>query len=215
VVTSVNGISPTNGNVTISTSAGLADPGSNGFVVRTALNTTAARTLVQGTGINITNTTGGGNPTISINNSVVVTSVNGISPTNGNVNVTATIADGSITAAKLSGGQSGSAPAYVARAWCNFDANAGSPVLRSTGNITSIGYVSAGTFIMNFSTAMPSTYYAVAGTSGRDPGDGQNTYVGVDARTSYPTPTSFYLITEAGGGGAPRNRKYNSVVGFG
>jgi len=37
---------------------GLGDPGSNGIVVRTALNTTVARTLIAGSNITITNPTG-------------------------------------------------------------------------------------------------------------------------------------------------------------
>jgi hypothetical protein len=45
---------------------GLVDPGSNGVLVRTALNTTVARTLTAGANITITNGTGvSGNPTIA------------------------------------------------------------------------------------------------------------------------------------------------------
>jgi len=44
----------------------MPDPGGNGFMVRTALNTDVARSLVAGTGISITNADGtGGNPTIT------------------------------------------------------------------------------------------------------------------------------------------------------
>lgn len=61
------------GSITIASSGGgggggLGDPGSNGIVVRTALNTTAARTLTAGSSkLSITNADGtGGNPTIDV-----------------------------------------------------------------------------------------------------------------------------------------------------
>ena len=49
----------------------MADPGANGIVVRSAVNTTIARNLAAGSGnISITNPSGvGGNPTVDVNTS--------------------------------------------------------------------------------------------------------------------------------------------------
>jgi hypothetical protein len=55
-------------------SGGLADPGSNGIVARTATGTTSARVLTAGPGITVINGDGGsGNPTISLNTAVGLT----------------------------------------------------------------------------------------------------------------------------------------------
>jgi len=64
-------------DVTISASgggsSGLADPGANGIVARTAAGTTAAVTLTAGSGITIANGTGSGNPLIGLDTTVAVT----------------------------------------------------------------------------------------------------------------------------------------------
>jgi len=59
---------------TLPVTAALADPGSNGIVVRTALNTTTARTLAEGTAITITDPDGvAGDPTINFDETANLT----------------------------------------------------------------------------------------------------------------------------------------------
>jgi len=59
---------------TLPVTAALADPGSNGIVVRTALNTTVARTLAEGTAITITDPDGvAGDPTINFDETANLT----------------------------------------------------------------------------------------------------------------------------------------------
>lgn len=74
---------------------------------------------------------------------------------------TADIADAAITAAKMSGAQSGSAPIYGARAWVNFNGT-GTVAINASGNVTSITDNGVGDYTVNFTTAMPDANYSVA-----------------------------------------------------
>ena len=80
--------------------------------------------------------------------------------------VTADIANAAITAAKLDGAQSGSAPIYAARAWVNFNGT-GTVAIRASGNVSSITDNGTGDYTVNFTTAMPdANYNAVFGVRG-------------------------------------------------
>ena len=81
--------------------------------------------------------------------------------------ITADIADAAITAAKLDGAQSGSAPIYGARAWVNFN-GLGTPAIRASGNVSSITDNGVGDYTVNFTTAMPDANYCAIGICGRD-----------------------------------------------
>lgn len=70
--------------------------------------------------------------------------------------------DASITAAELSGAQSGSAPIYAARAWVNFNGT-GTVAIRASGNVSSITDNGTGDYTVNFTTAMVDANYGVSG----------------------------------------------------
>jgi len=74
--------------------------------------------------------------------------------------ITADIADAAITAAKLDGAQSGSAPIYGARAWVNFNGT-GTVAIRASGNVSSITDNGTGDYTVNFTTAMSDANYSV------------------------------------------------------
>ena len=73
----------------------------------------------------------------------------------------------SVTAAKLSGGQSGGAPVFGVRAWCVFNgALTGTNAPQAGGNVASVTRAGAGTWRVNFVTPMPNADYAVAASWG-------------------------------------------------
>jgi len=76
--------------------------------------------------------------------------------------VTADIANAAITAAKLDGAQSGSAPIYAARAWVNFNGT-GTVAIRASGNVTSITDNGTGDYTVNFTNALADANYSYAG----------------------------------------------------
>jgi len=85
---------------------------------------------------------------------------------------------------------SGTAPLYMARAWVNFNGQ-GTPAIRASGNVTSITDSGAGSYTVNFTTAMPDGNYAVllgqpSGTTGSLDGRQQGLAV-PQVAGSYPT----------------------------
>ena len=72
-----------------------------------------------------------------------------------------TPADGSITPAKLSGGQTGSAPAYAVRSWVCFNGT-GTIAIRASGNVSSLTDNGTGLYEINMTQAMSDSDYAVS-----------------------------------------------------
>jgi hypothetical protein len=82
----------------------------------------------------------------------------------GNVTGTASaIANGAVSAAKLDGGQTGSAPIYGCRAWVNFDGMTGA--IRGQGNVSAVTRNAVGNYTVSFATTMTDTNYAVIATA--------------------------------------------------
>ena len=68
--------------------------------------------------------------------------------------------DASITPAKMSGAQSGSAPAYAIRGWVNFNGT-GTIAIRKSGNVSSITDGGTGIYTVNWDIPMASAEYSV------------------------------------------------------
>jgi hypothetical protein len=103
---------------------------------------------------------------LQVNGIVTATAFSG--PLTGNVtgNVTgsaSTVSNSAITAAKLDGNQSGSAPIYGARAWVNFSGvgTVGSNMtIRASGNVSSVNKLGTGRYRVTFATPMDDANYA-------------------------------------------------------
>lgn len=102
---------------------------------------------------------------------------------------TAKILDANVTPAKLSGGQSGDAPAYACRAWVNFNGG-GTVTIRASGNVSSITDNGVGDYTVNFTTALPNANYAAVITPAKRTGvPAQGGFVGY--QTTNPTTTAL------------------------
>jgi hypothetical protein len=136
---------------------------------------------------------------ITINGSGTVTGISAGGLPDGIV-TTAEVADANITAAKLNGAQTGTAPIYGCRAWVNFDGtrneadtgastNGANVKIRASGNVTSVLKNAVGIYTVTFVTAMPDANYAYVGFA-RGNGIAQN--ILVDYHTA-PTTAALPL----------------------
>jgi hypothetical protein len=112
------------------------------------------------------------------------------------------IADANITAAKLDGAQSGSAPIYGARAWVNFDGT-GTVAIRASGNVSSITDNGLGLFTVNFANAMPDVNYSVTGAGMRNINSGgPNQCINLRRSTTYSDGFQLGSVSLSVGNGA-------------
>jgi hypothetical protein len=114
------------------------------------------------------------------------------------------LTDAGVTAAKLSGAQSGSAPIFGARAWVNFNGT-GTVAIRQDGNVTSITDNAVGDYTVNFTTALPDANYCIAGTMGDYLTNNTARSVSVSSATA-PTTSAVRIINISFGGAEDQSR---------
>lgn len=91
-------------------------------------------------------------------------------------------------------------PAYVCRAWVNFNGT-GTVAIRASGNVSSITDNGVGDYTVNFTTAMPDANYCAALSCRRSSASDGNLTILLD-RTNNPTTTAFRLrVSNASAGG--------------
>ena len=143
------------------------------------------------------------NPSGFTSNTGTVTSVSGTGTASGltlsgTVTTTGNLTlSGTASVAALSTA-SGSAPSYSARAWVNFNGT-GTPAVRASGNVSSIGDNGVGNYTVNFSTALPdANYSAVASVTSQGSANGSTNCVDVFASAGgtrvAPTSSAFRLF---------------------
>jgi hypothetical protein len=95
---------------------------------------------------------------------------------------------GSSVNIKASINASGSAPIYACRAWVNFNGT-GTVAIRASGNVSSITDGGTGTYLVNYSTAMPDADYCTVASA-------DNNSSGVTAMAKANSTSSGYVFTE-------------------
>lgn len=139
--------------------------------------------------------------------------------------VTADIADANITAAKLNGAQSGSAPIYGCRAWVSFDGTKDTTgatstantnrLIRASGNVTSVLRNGTGDYTVNFTTAMPdANYSAVVTTSDDNAASAYGFVKGVSGGANAPTASAVSFILLQSSSNAVVDRSIVSIAIF-
>lgn len=81
-----------------------------------------------------------------------------------NAVTSAKIANGAISGTKLSGNQSGSAPVFGVRAWVAFQGLTNPTTILASGNVTSVTRTGTGQYVINLTTALPTSTPAVSGS---------------------------------------------------
>jgi hypothetical protein len=101
--------------------------------------------------------------------------------------------DGRIEANDLSGGQSGAAPIFGARAWVNFVGSSGS--INASGNVSGVTRTGTGAYTITFSIEMPTSSYAIVCLGGNT--NGSTGYFRVTGASQSTTSCSITVSNSA------------------
>jgi hypothetical protein len=144
-----------------------------------------------------------GTPTTALQVGGTVTATAFSGPLTGNVTGNAssasTVSNSAITAAKLDGNQSGSAPIFGVRAWANINGTVGSVSVRQGGNVSGVVRDQLGRYTITFSTPMQDTNYAIIAWA-RDANATDNNYFVSAASNATKTTGSFQIEVNSPGG---------------
>lgn len=117
------------------------------------------------------------------------------------------ITDASITAPKLNGAQTGTAPIFGVRAWVRFNGNKNSSgsvdssntnrQILASGNVSSVLKNSTGDYTVTFTVAMPSSNYVACGQRTYESADGGTSMTIQGHPTVAQTSSAFRFYTMA------------------
>lgn len=125
------------------------------------------------------------------------------------------VLDANITAPKLSGAQTGSAPIFAARAWVNFNGT-GTVAINGSGNVSSITDNGAGDYTVNFATALPNANYGVSGSANAVTAVNSQSVINlystdISGAGAVKTTSACRIIASLASGGAPADHGFISV----
>jgi hypothetical protein len=129
---------------------------------------------------------------------------------------TITLPNNSVTAEKLDGAQTGTAPIFGVRAWVRFNGNKNSSgatdasntarQILGSGNVTSVTKISSGRYTVDFEVDLPSSNYTMTGHRAYEAGDSQGVTVQADPSNPQTAGSfTFYALGAATAGTANSN----------
>ena len=103
---------------------------------------------------------------------------------------------------------SGDMPIYAVRAWANFNGT-GTPAIRSSGNVSSIGDLATGRYEVNFTTAMSDTNYTALTEGNHNSSDVDTRY---GSRITHYYTSGFKMVCGYLGSNSPGDWEFVGVA---